>query len=120
MTLGQALGIAAPHAPERVGVVVDAYHVWWDPELCGLVEASRGRIRGLHVCDWLVPPPDHLNGRGVMGDGVIDLRGLRRLVDGAGYTGPIEAEVFNPTLWAMPPEAALELISRRYLEHVAG
>jgi sugar phosphate isomerase/epimerase len=120
VTLGQALSIAAAHGPEQVGVVLDAYHVWWDPELCRLVESAGGRIRGFHVCDWLVPPPDHVNGRGVMGDGVIDLRGLRRLVDAAGYNGPIEAEIFNPTLWSMPPEGALDLISRRYLEHVAG
>jgi sugar phosphate isomerase/epimerase len=84
------------------------------------VAAAKGRILGYHVCDWLVPPPDHLNGRGMMGDGVIDLRQLRRLVDAAGYEGPIEAEVFNPAVWSMPPEEALELVCRRYLDHVVG
>jgi sugar phosphate isomerase/epimerase len=118
VTLSQALAMAGPAG--NVGVVVDAYHVWWDPELSGQVAASSGRIFGYHVCDWLVPPPDHLNGRGMMGDGVIDLRRLRRLIDSAGYDGPIEAEIFNPGVWALPGEEALDLVCRRYLEHVAG
>lgn len=120
VTLRQALAMAEPHPEGTVGVVVDAYHVWWDPELSAQVEASRGRIFGYHVCDWLVPPPDHLNGRGMMGDGVLDLRGLRRMIDAAGYDGPIEAEVFNPQVWALPGDQALDLVCRRYLEHVVG
>jgi sugar phosphate isomerase/epimerase len=60
-----------------------------------------------------------LNGRGVMGDGVIELRKLRQAVDGEGYAGPIEVEIFNPELWAMKPDDALALITSRYLEHVA-
>ena len=120
VTLRQALAMAAPHPEGTVGVVVDAYHVWWDPELSAQVEASTGRIFGYHVCDWLVPPPDHLNGRGMMGDGVIDLRRLRRMVDAAGYDGPIEVEVFNPTVWALPGQEALDLVCRRYLDHVSG
>jgi sugar phosphate isomerase/epimerase len=120
VTLGQALAMVEPHPAARVGVVIDAYHVWWDPELATRVAESTGRILGYHVCDWLVPPPDHLNGRGMMGDGVIDLRGLRRMIDAAGYEGPIEAEIFNPSVWALPGEEAMEMICRRYLEHVVG
>jgi sugar phosphate isomerase/epimerase len=120
VTLGQALAVASKHLEGEVGVVIDAYHVWWDPDLRGQVTAAKGRILGYHVCDWLVPPPDHLNGRGMMGDGVIDLRQLRRLVDAAGYEGPIEAEIFNPTIWSMPGEEALDLVCRRYLDYVVG
>ncbi|HKB34769.1 MAG TPA: sugar phosphate isomerase/epimerase family protein [Candidatus Dormibacteraeota bacterium] len=120
VTLRQALALAAPHPQAEVGVVIDAYHVWWDPDLRAEVAAARGRIQGYHVCDWLVPPPDHLNGRGMMGDGVIDLRGLRRMVDEAGYDGPIEAEIFNPTVWALAGNEALDLVCRRYLEHVVA
>ncbi len=75
---------------------------------------------GLHLSDWLVPTPDLLNGRGLMGDGVIDLRSLRRAVDAAGYSGPMEVEIFNPQIWALPGDEALALITRRYMEHVAG
>ena len=56
----------------------------------------------LEPSDWLVPPPDHLLGRGVMGDGVIELRRLREAVDAAGYAGPIEVEIFNQRIWDMP------------------
>lgn len=120
VTLRQALAVAAHHPESAVGVVIDAYHVWWDPDLRSQVADARGRILGYHVSDWLVPPPDHLNGRGMMGDGVIDLRRLRRLADAAGYQGPIEAEVFNPAVWSMPGEEALKLVCRRYLDYVVG
>ena len=119
VTLDQALAVATSAGlPERVGVVVDAYHVWWDPNLYRQVAASAGRICGFHVSDWLVPTPDMLNGRGLMGDGVIELRRLREAVDDAGYDGPIEVEIFNQGLWALPAEEALNLVAARYLTHV--
>ena len=120
VTLEGALAVAtAAGLPERVGVVVDAYHVWWDPNLYRQVAASSGRIVGFHVSDWLVRTPDMLNGRGLMGDGVIELRRLRRAVDDAGYGGPIEVEIFNKALWALPAEEALNLVAARYVTHVA-
>lgn len=121
VTLEQALVVAASAGPaERVGVVVDAYHVWWDPALYDRVEACAGRILGLHMSDWLVPTPRMLNGRGLMGDGVIELRRLRQAVERTGYSGPIEVEIFNEELWAIPATAALDLGATRYLAHVAG
>ncbi len=56
--------------------------------------------------------------RGLMGDGVIELRRVRETVEVAGYTGPIEVEIFNEEVWAMPGDDALELIKERYREHV--
>lgn len=120
VTLDQALGVATSAGPdERVGVVIDAYHVWWEPELFEHVGACTGRILGFHVSDWLVPTPDMFNGRGLPGDGVIELRRLRQAVDGAGYGGPIEVEIFNQDLWALPAAEALNLVAARYLAHVA-
>src|SRR5207245_1852519 len=86
---------------------------WWDPEIDGAIRDAGGRILGFHVSDWLVPTPDMLNGRGLMGDGVIELRRLRRAVEAAGYEGPIEVEIFNQDLWALPAAEALELVVRR-------
>jgi sugar phosphate isomerase/epimerase len=80
------------------GVVVDAYHVFWDPELEPLLAGATGLIAGFHVCDWLVPTTDLLAGRGLMGDGIIDLPHIRRLVEATGYDGPVEVEVINPAL----------------------
>jgi sugar phosphate isomerase/epimerase len=51
-------------------------------------------------------------------DGVIELRRLRRAVDEAGYTGPIEVEIFNQTIWNEPGDQVLERMKQRYLEHV--
>jgi len=100
VTLGEALALARGFASPHAGVVVDAYHVFWDPHLEEELAAAAGLIAGYHVSDWLVPTPDLLAGRGLMGDGIIDLPRLRGLVDAAGYDGPIEVEVINPALAA--------------------
>ncbi len=117
VTLEQATSLAC-QAGDSAGVVVDAYHVWWDPELEASIQRAAGRILGFHVSDWLVPPPDFLHGRGLMGDGVVDLVKIRRLIDAAGYAGPIEVEIFNRELYARDPDQALQEIVRRYVEHV--
>jgi sugar phosphate isomerase/epimerase len=98
-------------------VAVDVYHVWWDPEVYAQIARARGKILGFHVSDWLVPPPHHLLGRGLMGDGVIQLRRLRAAVEAAGYAGPIEVEIFNQQLWDTPGDEVLATIKQRYLDH---
>ena len=118
VTLKQANDLAEQFPAQQVGVVIDAYHVWWDPELEAEIARSGARILGFHVDDWLVPLPDPLLGRGMMGDGVIELRRLRRLVDAAGYTGPIEVEIFNQAIWDEPGDEVLEQMKKRYVEHV--
>ena len=77
VTIGQALELASAFTPQEVGLVLDVFHIWWDPQVLALIAQSRGRIYGFHVNDWLVPLPDLLLGRGMMGDGVIDNRMLR-------------------------------------------
>jgi sugar phosphate isomerase/epimerase len=114
VTLAQALDLAERFPAERCGVVVDAYHVWWDPALEEQIARAAGRILGYHVSDWLVPPPDVLLGRGMMGDGVIDLRRLRGLVEAAGYEGPIEVEIFNRALWDRPGDEVLAMVRERF------
>jgi sugar phosphate isomerase/epimerase len=118
VTLGQANALAARFPREQVGVVIDVYHVWWDPELYAQIERAAGRILGFHVNDWLAPPPDPLLGRGMMGDGTIEIRRIRSAVDAAGYSGPIEVEIFNQAIWDTPGDAVLALMCERYLEVV--
>jgi sugar phosphate isomerase/epimerase len=113
-TLGEALKLARSFASPHVGVAVDAYHVFWDPDLETLLAAAEGLIFAHHVCDWLVPTTDLLAGRGLMGDGIIDLPRLRALIEGAGYVGPIEVEVINPALAAVPPAELLADIRARF------
>jgi sugar phosphate isomerase/epimerase len=86
-----------------VGIAVDVYHVWWDPRLKAQIEraarAAEKRILAFHVCDWLVPTIDLLNDRGMMGDGVIDIRLIRSWVEAAGYRGLHEVEIFSAANW---------------------
>jgi sugar phosphate isomerase/epimerase len=84
---------------DGIGVAVDVYHVWWDPELAAQIARAGDRIFAHHICDWLVPTRDLLLDRGMMGDGVIDLRGIRRMVEAAGYRGPQEVEIFSAQNW---------------------
>lgn len=118
VTLRQALDLAERFSADRVGVVVDVYHVWWDPEVMDQIARAGKRILGFHVSDWLVPTPDFLKGRGMMGDGVIQLRRLRTAVDAAGYDGPIEVEILNQSLWDTPGDEILTLMKERYLATV--
>lgn len=121
-TLAQALDLAAPFPSAQVGVMVDTYHLWWDPDAWdGIARAGAlGRLALFQVADWVTPLPEGvLTGRGMLGDGCVELRRFREAVDATGYTGPIEVEIFNDALWAMPGPEALALALARYNEHVA-
>ncbi len=98
-TLAQALDICDALG-EGLGVIVDVYHVWWDPELeAQIARAGRERILGFHVSDWLVPTTDLLLDRGMMGDGVINLPRIRSQVEKAGFDGYTEVEIMSARDW---------------------
>jgi sugar phosphate isomerase/epimerase len=118
VTIGQALELASAYAPHEVGVVLDVFHIWWDPQVFPMIAQSQGRIYGFHVSDWLVPLPDLLLGRGMMGDGIIDNRTLRLAVDRAGYDGPIEVEIFNRVIWDTDPDEVLQQTVARFIAFV--
>jgi sugar phosphate isomerase/epimerase len=120
-TLGQAIDLAVQAGP-AVGVVVDTYHVWWDPEVLEQIDrAGRlGRIASYQVCDWVTPlPADVLLGRGVPGDGHIDFRPITRAVADAGYAGDIECEIFNEDVWARPYDDVASQVSAAFDRVVA-
>jgi sugar phosphate isomerase/epimerase len=118
VTIDQALEIGQAYDAREVGIILDTFHIWWDPRVEELIAQAAGRIFGFHVSDWLVPLPDVLLGRGLMGDGVIDNRKLRRLVEQAGYQGPIEVEIFNRALWDSDPDTALKQVIERFEQYV--
>ena len=117
-TLAQALDLCDRLDPDRtglLGVALDVYHVWWDPELSAqIARAGRDRLLAYHVCDWLVPTRDLLNDRGMMGDGVIALRRIRNDVEAAGYQGFAEVEIFSEDWWARPMADVLETCVARH------
>jgi sugar phosphate isomerase/epimerase len=118
-TLAQALDIAERFDPGDVGVVVDTFHLWWEPGIARQVERAAERIVSYQICDWITPlPADTLLARGMMGDGHIDFPSFTRSVVRAGYRGDIEVEIFNADLWAAPPAEVVDLMVERYLELV--
>ena len=96
-------------AVPSLGVCLDVYHIWWDPNLKrDIVRAGlEKRIFGFHVCDWLVPTADVLNDRGMMGDGVIDIAAIHADVEKAGYQGLVEVEIFSEKDWWRRPVAEI-------------
>lgn len=115
-TLEQALDIC-DLLGNGVGVAIDVYHVWWDPKLEQQIAraGASGRILAHHICDWLVPTTDLLLDRGMMGDGVIDLKGIRRSIEAAGYHGAQEVEIFSAeNWWKRPGEKVLSTCVDRF------
>lgn len=118
-TLGQALDICEaldPNGNHHLGVVIDVYHVWWDPNVhAGIERAGKGeRIHAFHISDWLVPTRDLLLDRGMMGDGVIEIRKLRGAVEAQGFSGPCEVELFSNDWWSRSLDEVLSTIIARY------
>jgi sugar phosphate isomerase/epimerase len=114
VTLGEALDIAERINDDGVGVVIDVYHTFWDPRIDEEIARAAGRIVGFHVNDWLPATQHTLLERGMMGDGIIDLRRLRSLVDAAGYDGPIEVEILNPAIWDLPRAELMTTMIERF------
>lgn len=118
-TLAQALDLCDALDPKRtgaLGVAVDVYHVWWDPLLEAQIRrAGAKRLLAHHICDWLVPTTDLLLDRGMMGDGVIDLRRIRRWMESAGYSGFHEVEIFSAkNWWRRDADLVLKTCKARY------
>jgi len=115
-TLRQALDICE-QLGDGIGVAIDTYHVWWEPDLEEQI-ARAGRDKCIfahHICDWLVPTRDLLLDRGMMGDGVIDLVGFRRMIEAAGFFGPQEVEIFSAeNWWKRPGDEVLKTCIERF------
>jgi sugar phosphate isomerase/epimerase len=121
-TLTQALDLAERFPAQQVGVAVDTYHIWWDDNAPAQIAraGAGGRIHTFQLADWTTPLPEGvLNGRGQIGDGSIDMREWKAYVEAAGYTGPIEVELFNDALWARDGREVLAETAARFVEHVA-
>lgn len=118
MTVRDALHVCAMVGADNLGVAVDVYHVWWDSALRASCAEAGDKIFGYHLCDWLENTGDMLLDRGMMGDGVADLKGIRSFVEGAGYSGFCEVEVFSAgNWWKQNPEDVLKVIVERFKEH---
>jgi sugar phosphate isomerase/epimerase len=114
-TLTQALAVAEPHPAEAVGVVVDTYHVWWDDRVYADIARAGERIASFQIADWTTPLPEGvLTGRALPGHGCLEIGRLWRAVEAAGYTGPVEVEIFNTELWSRPGDEILAATIHAY------
>ena len=108
-----------PQGTGALGVALDVYHVWWDPELEAQIRrAGRNRLCAFHVCDWLVPTADLLEDRGMMGDGMIDIPMIRGWVEAVGFQGYSEVEIFSRRWWARPLDEVLSVCVERHRSSV--
>ncbi|MET0424697.1 MAG: sugar phosphate isomerase/epimerase family protein [Actinoplanes sp.] len=119
-TLGQALELARPYPSDAVGVCIDTYHLWWDDQVwTQIAEAGRaGRIAAFQLADWITPlPAGVLLGRGLPGEGCIDLRRFADAVRATGYPGHVEVEVFHEETWSRP---GAEVLAQAYAGYRAA
>ena len=116
VTLRDAVDLCETIGHPTVAIAVDVYHVWWDLTLgAELKRAGASRLAGYHLCDWLADTSDVLLDRGMMGDGVADLKGLRRAIEEVGYNGHCEVEVFSANnWWKRDPNEVLDICVERF------
>ncbi len=118
-TIAQANDLAESLNNQWIGVAVDVYHLWWDPDLekeiarCG----RNNNLLAFHICDWKSPTTDMLNDRGLIGEGCIPIRKIRSWVEAAGFNGFIEVEIFSNIYWQQDQKEFLERIIKAYKEH---
>lgn len=108
-------------SPAGLGLAIDVYHVWWDPDLQSHIQhtGSKNRLFAFHVCDWKTPTTDLLNDRGLMGEGCIPIRQIKGWVEETGFTGFNEVEIFSTRFWEMDQPQYLSRIAEAYTSHVA-
>jgi sugar phosphate isomerase/epimerase len=102
-----------------VGVAIDVYHLWWDPDLQKQIERCgiNRNIFAFHICDWKTPTTDLLLDRGLMGEGCINIKQIRGWVEDAGFKGFYEVEIFSNKYWAEDQSVFLKDITKAYLNH---
>jgi len=121
-TLGQALDLATAHGSEEIGVAVDTFHLWWDPDLEGQLYRAgvEHRIAVYQVADWITPiAADALLARGIPGDGHIDVPRFTRMIRNSGYSGDVECEVFRQDIWDADPAAVAMRVAAAHSSLVA-
>ncbi len=117
-TMGQARQLCRMLPSPYLGIALDVYHTWWDPDLYREIELAgeMNTLFALHVCDWKQHTADLLNDRGLMGEGVIDISGIRHACQDAGFAGLVEVEIFSNRWWGHDQDDYLTAICGAFEE----
>ncbi len=118
-TMASANAVCDQLVHPLVGIAADVYHIWWDPDLAEQIRLTgeKDRLFAFHVCDWKTPTTDFLNDRGLMGEGCIDIKGIRAMVEATGFSGFNEVEIFSDRRWSQDQDDFLKAIQEAYLKH---
>ena len=104
---GASRAVEAANHP-RVGLVFDPAHLYTTASKTeDLTAAVIKKIIHVHVNDMHDKPGDLSNcnaDRVLPGQGCLDVPGLIRTLEQAGYKGLFSIELFNDELWKLPPE----------------
>ena len=115
VTVRDAIDMVLEIDHPAIGIDLDVYHIWWDRDLYTQLERiTAAQIAGYHICDWLAETHDVLLDRGMMGDGVADLKAIRKAVEATGFKGHCEVEIFSEYWWSQPPEQVLDTCIARF------
>lgn len=118
-TMAQANQACSQLDHPLVGIAVDVYHLWWDEQLEAQIKiaADNQRLFAFHICDWMSPTTDILNDRGLMGEGCIPVKTIRKYMENNGFNGFNEVEIFSNRWWQSDQDDFLEKIKKAYLNH---
>ena len=110
-SLGEALDILDQlDDGHDIGLAIDAYALWWEHDLQAKLMRAGDRILNYHVSDWLSDTRNLRLDRGMPGDGQIALRDWRRMIEAAGYLGPVEVEIFSRDRWWKTPAKSMTAV----------
>ena len=89
----------------QIGILLDTYHLWDDPDVLPWIAANAGRIVGVHVADW--PAPDRAD-RVLPGKASAASASSSRPSRRRGWDGALDVEIFStPELfWGLPVDEA--------------
>ena len=118
-TMAQANAACAQIDHPMLGIAVDVYHLWWDDQFEAQIKiaAENNRLFAFHICDWMTPTTDLLNDRGLMGEGCIPVRKIRKWMEENGFKGFNEVEIFSNRWWQSDQDDFLSQIKGAYLNH---
>lgn len=114
-TIDQALGLIEDVDSPNLGIFLDTYNIGWEPDAPAQIARCAGRIVGAHLADWRNPARS-FSDRALPGHGVFPVVELVAAIEGAGYRGPYDVEIFSDELWQSDYHALIEEVKRWFVK----